>query len=132
MEIKLLEDSFLLSETDEKGIIRYVNDEFCEFSEYSIEELLGKPHNIVRHKDMPKQAFQEMWIELGEGNIWKGFVKNSTKSGKYYWVFATIFPFTSSDNEKGFVSCRRRASDDEIEKYSKIYEDMNKRENNEY
>lgn len=128
MEIKLLEDSFLLSETDEKGIIRYVNDEFCEFSEYSIEELLGKPHNIVRHKDMPKQAFQEMWIELGEGNIWKGFVKNSTKSGKYYWVFATIFPFTSSDNEKGFVSCRRRASDDEIEKYSKIYEDMNKRE----
>lgn len=127
MEIKLLEDSFLLSETDEKGIIRYVNDEFCEFSEYSIEELLGKPHNIVRHKDMPKQAFQEMWIELGEGNIWKGFVKNSTKSGKYYWVFATIFPFTSSDNEKGFVSCRRRASDDEIERYSKIYEDMNKR-----
>ena len=132
MEIKLLEDSFLLSETDEKGIIRYVNDEFCEFSEYSNEELLGIPHNIVRHKDMPKQAFQEMWIELGEGNIWKGFVKNSTKSGKYYWVFATIFPFTSSDNEKGFVSCRRRASDDEIEKYSKIYEDMNKRENNEY
>ena len=132
MEIKLLEDSFLLSETDEKGIIRYVNDEFCEFSEYQIEELLGKPHNIVRHKDMPKQAFQEMWIELGEGNIWKGFVKNSTKSGKYYWVFATIFPFTSSDNEKGFVSSRRRASDDEIEKYSKIYEDMNKRENNEY
>ena len=128
MEIKLLEDSFLLSETDEKGIIRYVNDEFCEFSEYSIEELLGKPHNIVRHKDMPKQAFQEMWIELKKGNIWKGFVKNSTKSGKYYWVFATIFPFTSSDNEKGFVSCRRRASDDEIEKYSKIYEDMNKRE----
>jgi aerotaxis receptor len=128
MEIKLLEDSFLLSETDEKGIIRYVNDEFCEFSEYPIEELLGKPHNIVRHKDMPKQAFQEMWIELKKGNIWKGFVKNSTKSGKYYWVFATIFPFTSSDNEKGFVSCRRRASDDEIEKYSKIYEDMNKRE----
>lgn len=128
MEIKLLEDSFLLSETDEKGIIRYINDEFCEFSEYPIEELLGKPHNIVRHKDMPKQAFQEMWIELKKGNIWKGFVKNSTKSGKYYWVFATIFPFTSSDNEKGFVSCRRRASDDEIEKYSKIYEDMNKRE----
>ena len=132
MEIKLLEDSFLLSETDEKGNIRYVNDEFCEFSEYSIEELLGKPHNIVRHKDMPKEAFQEMWIELKKGNIWKGFVKNLTKSGKYYWVFATIFPFTSSDNEKGFVSCRRRASDDEIEKYSKIYEDMNKRENNEY
>ena len=127
MEIKLLEDSFLLSETDEKGNIRYVNDEFCEFSEYSIEELLGKPHNIVRHKDMPKEAFQEMWEELKKGNIWKGFVKNSTKSGKYYWVFATIFPFTSSDNEKGFVSCRRRASDDEIERYSKIYEDMNKR-----
>lgn len=127
MEIKLLEDSFLLSETDEKGNIRYVNDEFCEFSEYSIEELLGKPHNIVKHKDMPKEAFQEMWIELKKGNIWKGFVKNSTKSGKYYWVFATIFPFTSSDNEKGFVSCRRRASDDEIERYSKIYEDMNNR-----
>lgn len=125
MEKKLYEDSFLLSETDEKGIIKYINDEFSEFSEYSLEELVGKPHSIIRHDDMPKKIFENMWETLGTGSSWKGFVKNTTKSGKYYWVYATIYPFTSNKSEKGFISCRRKASDEEIEKYSKIYEKMN-------
>ena len=121
-ESKLSLDSFLLSETDEKGIIRFANDEFCKFAEYKLEELIGQPHNIVRHKDMPKAAFKDLWETVAKGNIWTGYVKNATKSGGYYWVFATVYPFSSCDGTKGYLSCRRKASKDEIEKISKLYE----------
>ena len=124
VELKLNRNSFLLSETNEKGIIKYANDEFCNFAEYSLEELIGKPHNIVRHEDMPKEAFHELWETVKSGKRWKGFVKNKTKLGNYYWVFATVFPFISSDGTKGYVSCRRMASQSEIEKYEKIYKAM--------
>lgn len=123
-ELKLNKDSFLLSETDEKGIIRFANDEFCKFAGYTLEELIGKPHNIVRHKDMPKAAFESLWDTVKKGKPWKGFVKNSTKSGQYYWVFATVFPFNSCDGSKGYISCRRMASQDEINKYENIYKYM--------
>jgi PAS domain S-box-containing protein len=123
-ELKLSLDSFLLSETDEKGIIRFANDEFCKFAGYTLEELIGKPHNIVRHEDMPKAAFQGLWETVKSGKPWKGFVKNKTKSGGYYWVFATVFPFISCDGSKGYISCRRMASQNEIDKYTKIYESM--------
>ena len=123
-EIKLGMDAFLLSETDEKGIIRFANDEFCKFAEYTLEELIGQPHNIVRHKDMPKVAFEDLWKTIKSGKPWKGFVKNRTKSGKYYWVFATVFPFISCDGSKGYISCRRMASQSEISKYENIYKNM--------
>jgi len=120
--------SFLVSETDEKGIIRFANDEFCQFAEYSLDELIGKPHSIVRDPDMPKAAFKDLWETIQAGKRWKGFVKNGTKNGKFYWVFATIFPFTSNDNSKGYISCRRRASRKEVEKYTKLYKQMKERE----
>jgi len=123
-ELKLSIDSFLLSETDEKGIIRFANDEFCKYAEYTLNELIGKPHSIVRHEDMPKGAFEELWKTVKSGKPWKGFVKNSTKSGKYYWVFATVFPFIACDGSKGYISCRRMASQNEIEKYENIYKNM--------
>ncbi len=123
-ELKLDIDSFLLSETDEKGIIRFANDEFCKFAEYSLEELIGQPHNIVRHEDMPKAAFEDLWETVKSGKPWKGFVKNKTKSGNHYWVFATVFPFISCDGSKGYISCRRMAAQSEIEKYQNIYKNM--------
>lgn len=123
-ELKLGIDSFLLSETDEKGIIRFANEEFCKFAGYKLEELLGQPHNIVRHEDMPKAAFEGLWNTIKSGKPWKGFVKNKTKSGDFYWVFATVFPFISCDGSKGYISCRRMAAQSEIEKYEKIYKSM--------
>ena len=123
-ELKLSMDAFLLSETDEKGIIRFANDEFCKFAEYTLEELIGQPHNMVRHTDMPKAAFEDLWKTIKSGKPWKGFVKNKTKSGKYYWVFATVFPFISCDGSKGYISCRRMASQNEIDKYENIYKNM--------
>ncbi len=123
-ELKLGLDSFLLSETDEKGIIRFANDEFCKFAEYNLDELIGKPHNVVRHPDMPKAAFEDLWKTVQSGKPWKGFVKNKTKNGNYYWVFATVFPFRSCDGSNGYISCRRMASPDEINKYEALYANM--------
>ncbi|WP_417334508.1 PAS domain-containing protein [Halarcobacter sp.] len=117
----LNEYTFLVSETDEKGIIRFANDAFCEMAEYSFEELIGQPHNIVRHKDMPKKAFKSLWDTVQKGETWTGYVKNATKSGGYYWVFATVYPFESCDGTKGYMSCRRKASKEEIDEYEALY-----------
>lgn len=126
---KILDDyAFLVSETDEKGVIRFANRDFCNIAEYEIDELIGKPHNVVRHKDMPKVAFKDLWDTVKKGEIWTGYVKNATKSGDFYWVFATVYPFISCDGTKGYLSCRRKASRDEIEKMSKIYEELIKQE----
>ena len=62
--------AFLVSETDEKGIIQFANEDFCKIAEYNIEDLIGQPHNMVRHKDMPKRAFKSLWDTVKSGNIW--------------------------------------------------------------
>jgi len=123
-EIILNENTFIVSETDEAGLIRYANDEFCEVSEFTLDELIGKPHNIVRHPDMPKSAFEDLWKTVKSGNTWKGFVKNKTKSGNYYWVYSTIYPLTTSDGNKGYLSCRKMASRDEITEAEELYKSM--------
>ncbi|OCL84916.1 PAS domain-containing protein [Arcobacter porcinus] len=120
-ETILEENTFLVSETDEKGIIKFANSDFCTIAEYSLNELIGKPHNIVRDKDMPKAAFRSLWETVQKGEIWTGYVKNATKSGGFYWVFATVYPFIACDGSKGYLSCRRKASKEEIKKYEKIY-----------
>jgi aerotaxis receptor len=127
-ELILDDKSFLVSETDEKGIIKFANDDFCRYAEYELDELVGNPHNIVRHPDMPKAAFADLWNTVKKGQRWRGFVKNKTKSGKFYWVFATVFPYSSSDGSKGYISCRRKASRKEIEKYEKLYTQMKEEE----
>ncbi|OCL86771.1 Aerotaxis receptor [Aliarcobacter thereius] len=120
-ETILEENTFLVSETDEKGIIKFANSDFCTIAEYSLNELIGKPHNIVRDKDMPKVAFKSLWDTVQKDEIWTGYVKNATKSGGFYWVFATVYPFISCDGSKGYLSCRRKASKEEIKQYEKIY-----------
>ena len=121
-EIKMSISDIIVTETDDKGIITFANEDFCKIAGYKKEELLGSPHNMVRHSDMPKAAFKDLWETVAKGNIWTGYVKNATKSGGYYWVFATVYPFSSCDGTKGYLSCRRKASKDEIEKISKLYE----------
>ena len=121
----ILDDfAFLVSETDEKGNILFANDDFCKLAEYTVDELIGKPHNIVRHKDMPKAAFKDLWETVKKDQVWSGFVKNATKSGNYYWVFATVFPTITSDGKKGFLSCRRKATIAEINEHISIYKNL--------
>ena len=113
--------AFLVSETDSKGIIRFANDDFCKIAGYTLEELLGQPHNMVRHPDMPSKAFKSLWDTVQAGDVWTGYVKNATKSGGYYWVFATVYPFESCDGSLGYLSCRRKASRAEIEEAEALY-----------
>ena len=121
----ILDDfAFLVSETDEKGIINFANDDFCNLAEYTVDELIGKPHNIVRHKDMPKAAFKDLWETVKNDKVWSGFVKNATRSGNYYWVFATVFPTITSNGEKGYLSCRRKATRQEIDEHTKLYKEL--------
>ncbi len=94
--------TFLVSETDEKGIILFANDDFCKIAGYDIDELIGQPHNIIRHKDMPKAAFKDLWETVKKGNIWTGYVKNRAKNGDFYWVYATVFPQSLVKIQKDF------------------------------
>lgn len=123
-EIKLDTKAFLVSETDKKGIIKFANDDYCNYAQYPLEELLGKSHNIVRHPDMPKAAFLDLWNTISQGKRWRGFVKNKSKTGKFYWVFATVYPFVSCDGSEGYISCRRKISDEEVSKYESLYKTM--------
>jgi aerotaxis receptor len=120
-EIVLADDAFLVSQTDKKGKIIYANDDFCDVAGYSKEELIGLPHNLIRHPDMPKVAFKDLWDVIEEGQIWHGFVKNLTKHGDYYWVYATVAPITTLTGEAGYISCRTKPSRIEIEESETLY-----------
>jgi len=119
-EILLEETCILVSETDSKGRIVFADETFTSISGFSLEELIGKPHNIIRHSDMPKAAFKALWETVKRGNIWQGFVKNRCKNGQYYWVYATVFPF----GEGHYLSVRKMATRAEVEKYEKLYAQM--------
>jgi len=127
-ETVLDEKAFLVSETDAKGIIKFANDDFCKIAEYSLEEMMGRPHNMVRHPDMPKAAFKDLWETVKKGEVWTGYVKNATRSGGYYWVYATVFPFKSCDGSQGYLSCRRKPTQEEIEIHEKLYKELKSQE----
>lgn len=123
-EMLLDETSLLVSETDARGVIVYADETFVKYSEYTLEELIGKSHNIIRHPDMPKSAFKELWGNVKSGKVWQGFVKNRTKSGKFYWVYATVFPF----GKDHYLSVRKMASREEVAKYEALYQQMKAKE----
>ena len=127
-EIILDDDAFLVSETDKNGIIVYANSDFCTVAGYSKDELIGKPHNVVRHPDMPKAAFKDVWTTIQNGTTWAGFVKNRAKNGSSYWVYATISPIVTLNGQEGFISCRTKAMPEEIEKIKAEYSKMIKEE----
>ena len=123
-ETFLSENAFLFSETDEKGMITFVNDEFCNVSGYCVEELVNNPHNIIRHQDMPKAAFEDLWKTVQAGNVWHGYVKNKTKNDGFYWVYATVYPYKNENGEQRYMSCRRKPSAEEVNKASMLYKFM--------
>jgi aerotaxis receptor len=124
VELKLQKDTMIVSETDEKGVITYVNEEFCKFAKYTKDELIGKPHNIVRHKDMPKVAFKGLWDTIKTGKTWNGIVKNRAKSGEYYWVNATVFSSVDASGKKRYISVRVKPTDDEVKNAEALYKTL--------
>ncbi len=120
-EIKLPKDVIIVSETDAKGIITFANDDFCKIAGYTIEELTGQPHSMVRHSDMPKAAFADLWETIKAGKIWKGIVKNRTKAGGFYWVNATAYPSVRPNGELRYISIRVAPTQKEINDAENLY-----------
>ena len=123
-EIELNKKMMIVSETNEKGIITYANNDFCTIAGFSKEELIGKPHSLVRHQDMPKAAFEDLWKTVKAGKIWNGIVKNRTKNGGFYWVNATAYPSKTRNGEIRYISVRVKPTKEEIEKAEKLYKTM--------
>jgi aerotaxis receptor len=120
-EIVLSDEAFLVSETDEKGILLYANKDFCDISGYEMNEFVGHNHRMFKNSSMPKEVFESLWSTLQSGNTWAGFIKNNTKSGQYYWSYATMYPTTTTCGKKGYICCRRRATSEEIKEYETMY-----------
>ena len=118
------ENSYILSETDEKGIITYVNDLFCEIAGYTKEELIGEPHNIVRHPDMPRIAFQGLWDDIQSKGFWNGTVKNLRKDRGSYWVQATALRKVDSAGVVTYLSIRRVPNRKTIEACIPLYAEL--------
>ncbi|SCK60299.1 methyl-accepting chemotaxis sensory transducer with Pas/Pac sensor [Variovorax sp. HW608] len=120
-EYPLPQDAVLVSRTDLKGRISYVNPTFVEVSGYAVEELMGKAHNIVRHPDMPPEAFADMWDTLGRGLPWTGLVKNRRKNGDFYWVQANVTPIRRNNATVGYMSVRSRAERADVIAAEQVY-----------
>ncbi|MFA6014944.1 MAG: nitrate- and nitrite sensing domain-containing protein [Gallionellaceae bacterium] len=113
-EVLLGENVTIVTKTDKKGVITFVNPEFVEISGFTEQELVGQSHNIVRHPDMPPQAFEDLWATVKAGNGWQGIVKNRCKNGDHYWVHAHVTPIHQGKEIIGYTSVRRRAEPSEI------------------
>lgn len=125
-ELPYPDGKLIVSRTDLNGILTHVNDAFVEISGYSEEELLGKPQHILRHPDMPKAAYADLWNTVKAGNKWHGYVKNLCKDGSHYWVYATVVPNIRRGETVGYTSVRRKPSRSKVEQAIADYATMEK------
>ena len=114
-------DDYIISETDNLGIITYANSNFCEIAGYDESELIGQPHNILRHPDMPKLAFKGLWDDIQTKGFWTGYVKNLRKDGGYYWVYATVMRKIDSSGKVTYLSVRVPVLKSVSDEYEEIY-----------
>ena len=119
------DDITLMSTTDLQSYITHANDTFVQVSGYQLNELLEKPHNLVRHPDMPNAAFADLWYTLKQGEPWSGIVKNRRKNGDHYWVRANAVPMVREGRVTGYMSIRTRATDEEIAAVEPLYKALN-------
>ncbi|MEW6164170.1 MAG: methyl-accepting chemotaxis protein [Pseudomonadota bacterium] len=120
-EVQLTDSTLIVSKTDLKGRITYVNKDFLDISGFTEKELIGEPHNIVRHPDMPAEAFEDLWRTLKAGRPWTGYVKNRCKNGDFYWVLANATPIWENGQITGYLSVRRRATQEMIDAHEAVY-----------
>ena len=117
----LYNDLYLLSETDEKGIVLYASDSFLKIANMRVEDIIGQPHNIVRHQDMPRAAFKSLWDDVQTKGFWTGYVKNQRKGGGFYWVYATVLRSVDKAGNIKYVSIRVKPSREDIQKAQELY-----------
>jgi aerotaxis receptor len=117
-------DELLVSTTNTKGEITHCNAAFVRVSGYEYEELIGQPHNIIRHPDMPPEAYKDMWRTIGRGEPWTGLVKNRRKNGDHYWVRANVTPIMEAGRPRGYMSVRTKPSPQEAAAAEALYAQM--------
>jgi aerotaxis receptor len=124
-EVQLEDDELIVTKTDSTGHITYANRVFMQLAEYAESELLGKPHNLIRHPDMPRGVYRLMWKTLQAGREFFGVVKNYTASGNYYWVLANVTPdYDLRGQLQGYYSVRRPPSQEAINAIEPVYAQM--------
>ncbi|RXJ87224.1 PAS domain-containing protein [Arcobacter sp. CECT 8985] len=126
-EIEISKNTMIVSETDTKGIITYANNDFCEIAGFTKDELIGQPHNILRHQDMPKSAFKDLWEKVKNNQTWNGIVKNRCKNGDYYWVNALVYSVEKM-GRKRYISVRVKPTKEEITNSIKLYKKLKVKE----
>ncbi|XQW85247.1 methyl-accepting chemotaxis protein [Thalassotalea piscium] len=124
-EVTFSIDEQLISTTDLNGNITYTNDNFCRIAGYSREELLGQPHNMVRHPEMPRAAFNDMWQKLKRGDSWRGLIMNRCKNGDFYWVDAYVTPIYDQDRIIGYQSVRVLPTKEQKQDALTLYKSVN-------
>ncbi|THF64134.1 methyl-accepting chemotaxis protein [Pseudothauera rhizosphaerae] len=120
-EVPFPSGTYLVSRTDLKGVITEANDAFVDIAGFSRAELIGASHNVVRHPDMPPQAFEDLWRTVKAGRPWRGLVKNRCKNGDFYWVDATVVPVTHQGRTTGFMSVRTKPTRDKVAAADQLY-----------
>jgi len=123
-EVEVTDAHSIVSMTDLKGQITYVNQDFLDISGFTLAELIGQSHNIVRHPDMPPEAFADMWRTLKDGRPWTGYVKNRCKNGDYYWVQANATPVREAGQVVGYMSVRSSADRQTVAEVSRAYQNF--------
>lgn len=129
-EYQYPDDATLMSTTDVNSHITYANDAFIEVSGFTSEDIIGQPHNIVRHPDMPPQAFKDMWATLQQGFPWTALVKNRRRNGDHYWVRANVVPIIRGGKMRGYLSVRTKPTAAEITETQLLYDKINRGELN--
>ncbi|WP_133180105.1 methyl-accepting chemotaxis protein [Shewanella decolorationis] len=128
-EVTFSEDLQLVSTTDLNGVITYANPGFCQVAGYQLDEMVGQNHNIVRHPDMPKAAFADLWKHLKQGKPWRGMVKNRCKDGSYYWVDAYVTPIYDNGRVSGYQSVRCCPTPEHKARANAMYKELRAHEN---
>jgi PAS domain S-box-containing protein len=129
-EVDYPDGKLIVSRTDLAGRITHANQAFVDMSGYSFDELIGQPHHILRHPDMPAIAFAGLWETLARKEKWQGYVKNLRKDGLFYWVFATAIPNVRGGEVVGYTSVRRKPSRAKIDAHATLYATLIEQERN--
>lgn len=124
-EIQMKEGQVIVTKTNLKGVITYVNRDFVEISGFSESELIGNNHNMVRHPDMPTAAFEDLWSTLKQGNPWVGIIKNRCKNGDYYWVEAHVTPIYKNGHVVEYMSVRKKPEQNKVNQAQTLYQEIN-------
>jgi aerotaxis receptor len=124
VEVPYPEGRLIVSSTDPNGVITHVNQSFIDMSGFTEDELVGQPHYILRHPDMPPAAFKDLWDTVKSGNRWQGYVKNLRKDGAYYWVYATVIANIRDGEVRGYTSVRRKPSRKKVDECIALYPTM--------